>query len=123
MTGASIAAEIEAALGEVARDTGDGVFVVTLTEPSTGPATPWSTTPPVAGATHDVPAMIGRFARSMIDGTLIRATDKRVMIAGTAPKPLTSWTVTIAGQVHSIVNVMEMAPAGVALYYEVQARA
>lgn len=123
MSGASIAAEIEAALGEVARDTGDSAFVVTLTEPSTGPTTPWSGTSPVPGATHEVPAMIGRFARNMIDGTLIRATDKRVMIAGTAPKPLTNWTVTIDGQVHAIVNVVEVAPAGVALYYEVQARA
>jgi hypothetical protein len=67
--------------------------------------------------------MVGRFNRNMIDGTLIRATDKRVMIAGTAPKPLTSWTVAIAGQAHAIVSVREVAPSGVALYYEVQARA
>jgi len=67
--------------------------------------------------------MIGQFNRNMIDGTLIRATDKRVMIAGTAPKPLTSWTVTIAGQVHSIVEVMETAPAGEPLYFVLQARA
>lgn len=123
MTGASIAAEIEAALGEVARDVGDGAYAITLCEPLTGPTTPWSGTSVTPGATHEVPAMIGRFARNMIDGTLIRATDKRVMIAGTAPKPLTSWTVTIDEQVHAIVNVMEMAPAGVPLYYEVQARA
>jgi hypothetical protein len=123
MSAAQIQAEIEAALREVARDTGDGEFLVTLTEPSTGPVTPWSSTSPTAGAKHEVPAMIGRFSRNMIDGTLIRATDKRVMIAGTAPKPLTSWRVTIAGQVHSIVNVMELAPAGEPLYFEVQARA
>ena len=123
MSAAQIQAEIEAALIEVARDTGDGEFLVTLTEPSTGPTTPWSATSPTPGATHQVPAMIGQFNRNMIDGTLIRATDKRVMIAGTAPKPLTSWTVTIAGQVHSIVEVMETAPAGEPLYYVLQARA
>jgi len=123
MSGASIAAEIEAALGEVARDVGSGTFVVTLVEPSTGPTTPWSGTSVTPGASHEVPAMIGQFNRNMIDGTLIRATDKRVMIAGTAPKPLTSWTVTIAGRVHAIVSVDEIAPSGVALYYEVQARA
>jgi len=40
MSAAQIQAEIEAALIEVARDTGDGEFLVTLTDRSTG------TTPP-----------------------------------------------------------------------------
>jgi hypothetical protein len=123
MSGASIALEVEAALREVAVDTGDGTFEVALKAPGTSNTNPWEGSGFIPGASTNVPAMVSRFARNLIDGTLIRATDKRVMIAGTAPRPDTNWTVTIGGVSHAIVNVIDLAPSGVVLYYELQARA
>ena len=41
MSGSQIAAEVAAALREVARDVGDGAFIVTLLRGPDEPETPW----------------------------------------------------------------------------------
>jgi hypothetical protein len=58
----------------------------------------------------------------MIDGTLIRAEDRRVMVAVGTTVPLVSDRLRIGTTTYQIVSVMETAPSGVALFYEVQAR-
>lgn len=121
MSGVSIAAEVAAALSEVAADVGAGAFTVTLTQSSGEPANPWDTDTSTDAATA-INAVVQEYPQSMIDGTLIRQSDRRVMMAATGPKPTTADTLTIDSVVYEIVSVRETSPSGVALYYEVQAR-
>lgn len=123
MSGEDIAADIEEALAEVARDTGTSAFLVKLIEPAPAGATPWATTPSGSATEHSVRAMVSDWPQSMIDGTLIRRGDKKIMLSGKSPHPATSWRVEVAGKSHAIISVDSYAPAGVALYHTVQARA
>lgn len=123
MSGADIAREVAAALREVAGEVGDGEFLVTLKTPTGGSATPWGGVAPSV-TEQEIPAMVSSYPASMIDGTLIRATDKRVMIAAeNGGVPTTAATLEISGVNHEIVSVDTLSPSGVALYYIVQARA
>jgi hypothetical protein len=121
MSGAQIAAEVAAALREVARDVGDGEFLVTILTPASSPANPWDT-PPGAPTETELPAMVQDYPQSMIDGTLIQQNDRRVMLAATELKPDTADKLQIGSVVYRILNVREVGPSGVALYYELQAR-
>lgn len=119
MSGASIAAEVAQALSEVARDVGNGEFLVTLIEPNPA-ATPWTT-----GGTEtetELPAIIQDYPRSMIDGTVIQMGDRRVMMSALGPRPSTGDRLRVAGQEFRVLMVKDLAPSGVALYYELQAR-
>jgi hypothetical protein len=66
-----------------------------------------------------------RFDNKDIDGTLIKATDKKVYIAakGLAIIPETTDELIIDGVSHAIVRVTPLNPAGFLVYHEVQARA
>lgn len=121
MSGASIAAEVDAALREVARDVGAGTYTVTLVEPAPQPSTPWDT-PSGTATEYTVNAMVSRYPNNLIDGTLIQATDKRVLVSAVGPVPQTSWRIEIEGVSHEIVSVTPLQPSGVALMYQVQAR-
>lgn len=121
MSGASIAAEVAVALTEVASDVGDGEFVATLTRTNSAPVNPWDTDSSTT-ETFDIPALVQMYPRDMIDGTLIRAEDRKVMLAANGEKPTTADTLTISGADYEIMKVDETAPSGVPLYYEVQAR-
>lgn len=65
-----------------------------------------------------------RFDNKDIDGTLIKVTDKKVYIAakGLAIIPVTTDKLMIGGLSHTIVRVMPLNPAGIAVYYELQCR-
>jgi hypothetical protein len=122
MSGADIQREVDAALREVARDVGDGEYLVTLVEPATLPQNPWDvqTGAPV---TYSVPAMVSSYPASMIDGTLIQATDKRVLLSARGPTPEVDWRIVIDGVSHAIMMLKPLQPSGVPLYWEAQARA
>lgn len=120
MTGASIAAEVAQALTEVASDVGTGTFTVILVR-TTGGSTPWDGTSP-SETTYDLAGMVSDYPRSLVDGTLIKAEDRRVMLAATGERPLTTDKLRIASVDYEIVRVRDMSPSGVPLYYEVQAR-
>ena len=122
MSGASIAAEVNAAFAEVARDVGDGDFIITLSRPATQPVNPWDT-PAASPTTYELAGMVQDYPRAMIDGTLIRAEDRRVMLTATSVVPTVADRLTIGGKAYAIVSIKEVAPAGVPLYYEAQARA
>lgn len=122
MSGASIAAEVAAALREVATEVGDGAFTVTLLRPPEMPTNPWDTGNYGEPEEIELPAMVTMYPQRLIDGTLIQAFDRKVMIAATDTKPTTADTLDIRGEVYRILNVSETAPSGVALYYECQAR-
>jgi hypothetical protein len=65
-----------------------------------------------------------KFDHKDIDGTLIKATDKKVYIAanGLSIVPTTTDRLMIGGILHTIVRVMSLNPAGINVYFEVQAR-
>ncbi len=120
MSGASIAAEVADALVSLADELGTGSFAITLTRPG-AQATPWAT----AGTDtqYDLTGLVQDYPQSMIDGTLIRSGDRRVMVAATGEKPLTTDRLSICGNDYQIISIGEKDPQGVALYYEVQVRA
>ena len=121
MSGAQIAAEVNAALAEASIATGSGTYTVTLLEPAAQPTNPWDS-PAGLPIEHEVNAVISDYPLSMIDGTLIRQGDKRLMVSATGPAPKVNWRV-ISGDVnYAIMMVREIGPGGVALYYELQAR-
>lgn len=122
MSGASIAAEVAAALQEVATEVGDGEFLVTLTQDSGEPANPWDTDTSTETET-ELFALVQSYSANLIDGTLIRAGDKKVMLPATDPKPTTADTLTILGKEYAIISVGTLMPSGVALFHTVQARA
>lgn len=122
MSGASIAAEVSAALAEVASDVGSGAFFVTLKVCGGGPDNPWDTD--ISTATeYEVPAAVFEYPSTMIDGTLIQQGDRKIMMSATSAKPTVADRIAVGAVDYAIINVMETAPSGVALYYEVQARA
>lgn len=122
MSGASIAAEINAALLEVARDTGDGELLATFYEPAPQPQNPWEPTA-TDPTEHELRVMVSDFPLSMIDGTLIQKTDKRLMVSATGAAVKVNWRVTVGGTNYAIMGIREIGPGGVALYYDIQARA
>jgi hypothetical protein len=122
MSGAQIAAEVNAALAEASIATGDGTLTVMLLEPAAQPANPWDS-PAGAPTEHEVNAVISDYPLSMIDGTLIRQGDKRLMISATGPAPKVNWRVISGAVNYAILTVREIGPGGVALYYELQVRA
>ena len=66
-----------------------------------------------------------RFDNKDIDGTLIKASDKKVYIAakGLPIVPITTDKLMIGGLSHTIVRILPLNPAGINVYFEVQARA
>ncbi|RDC59781.1 hypothetical protein HME9302_00976 [Alteripontixanthobacter maritimus] len=125
MAGASISAEIEAAYRSVGVEVGEGkAFTVTLIEPGEGQANPWDEPGGAATRHKDIPALVGStFANAgtggdaWIDGSLIRADDELIKIAGTAPNPEQDWQVEMKGVTYQIVMIQTMQPAGFALGY------
>jgi hypothetical protein len=128
MSGAAIAAEVAAALREVANDVGEGEFLVKLLRPSILPENPWDfgAGEDSSGAypfdEFDLPALVSYFPQSMIDGTLIQVGDRRVMVSARGPKPTTADRLVIGAVTYRIISVRETGPSGVALYYVCQAR-
>ena len=114
-----IAAEVALALTEVARDVGDGSFTVTLIEPAPA-ANPWGTGG--AATETELPALVQDYPREMIDGTLIHQGDRRVMLSALATRPSTGDRLRVEGVEYRVLMVKDMAPSGVVLFYEIQAR-
>ena len=122
MTGLSIAQEVDAALGEVAREVGDGAsFTVILRQISDRASSPFEVNLEQYQDT-EINALISEFKARSIDGTLILRGDKRFLIAAIGPVPTVADTIIHAGKVYSIINVLTLQPSGVPIYYEVQGR-
>jgi len=118
-----IANEVDAALKSVG--TTDAGFTAVLSQTTVTGGNPWD---PGSGTsttvTTNVTIVVSEYALSEIDGTTIQAGDRKVLMtamAGVEPKP--SDTLTISGKAYNVVNAMPLAPAGIAVMYEVQARA
>jgi hypothetical protein len=65
-----------------------------------------------------------KFDSKDIDGTLIKSGDKKIYIAanGLAIVPATTDKLLIGSVSHTVVRVIPLNPAGIAVYFEVQAR-
>jgi hypothetical protein len=81
--------------------------------------------PTLVNADSDIVVLFSEYTDSQRDGTLIQAGDRRALIkAGdieTVPAP--GDQIVTDDATYAIVNVMSHSPAGVAVLYEVQARA
>ncbi|MGO4449110.1 hypothetical protein AB4Y96_09300 [Phyllobacterium sp. TAF24] len=90
--------------------------------PGTGPA--YDPGEPVI-TSYPCTLAVLKFDNKDIDGTLVKATDKKVYVAakGLAIVPTTTDRLSIVGAQHTIVRVMPLNPAGIVVYFEIQARA
>ncbi|UXN66575.1 hypothetical protein N8E89_26170 (plasmid) [Phyllobacterium sp. A18/5-2] len=90
--------------------------------PGSGPE--WNPGEPVPTA-HTCTMAVLKFDNKDIDGTLIKASDKKVYIApkGLSVVPATTDKPIIGAVSHTVVRVMPLNPAGINVYFEVQARA
>ena len=120
---ASIRAEIDAALKSVGST--DAGFTAVLSQTTVTGGVPWD---PGSGTTTtvstNVTIVVTEYAKTEIDGTTIQAGDRKVLMTATAgvePKP--SDVLTISGKAFNVVNAMPLAPAGIAVMFEVQCRA
>lgn len=119
----AIAAEVDAALKSVGST--DAGFTAVLAQTTVTGGDPWN---PGSGTSTtvntNVTVVVDTYEKSEIDGTTIQAGDRKVLmtaIAGVEPKP--SDVLTISGTAYTVINVWPLAPAGVTVMYEVQARA
>ena len=94
---------------------------MTLVQASGEPSNPWDTDVSTDTETQ-INALVQNYPRGLIDGTLIQQNDRKVLLSATGSRPTTADTLEVEGVSHAIVSVREIAPSGVALYYEVQAR-
>lgn len=118
----SIAAEVDVALKSVGST--DAGFSAVLMQSTTTAGDPWD---PDSGTTTvvstSVTVVVTEYAKSDIDGTLILASDRKVLMTATAGvTPVPNDVLVISGESYSAVNVMPLAPAGVVVMYEIQAR-
>jgi len=129
MSGASIRAEVDAALREVGRETGNGELVLTFTLPLPEPDTPWEVPSTDTPETIQAVAYNRSLSLGMIDGALIQAGDKLWLVSaldvdGVAyGEPQVTWRVSDGTRSYAIMMVKATSPAGVGLMYLVQGRA
>lgn len=150
MSGASIIPEVADALREAAFATGDGQ-PATLVRPNVFKReNPWDEQPQPPGAgdwNDDYPtgddsflpnadffdgdappteqpvwAISQAYRQDLIDGTLIRAEDRRVMIEAVTPAPTTADKLVMGGETFRIISVDPEQPGGVALWFTLQCR-
>jgi len=121
VSGASIAAEVDAALQSLAPELGSGAFSIELLQTTGEPENPWEADTSAITATV-VAGNVQMYPRAIIDGTLIQTDDRKVMLAATGPRPTTADRLRIGGVEHKIINVDELAPQRVPIYYIVQVR-
>lgn len=74
---------------------------------------------------HACQLAVMQYTDDKIDGTLIMRGDKLVYLstAGLTIEPSTADILVIGGKVHAIVNIKPLSPAGLVVFWEVQARA
>jgi hypothetical protein len=118
MSGASIAAEIAAAIRAVGPEVGAGTFEATITRAgaATGPA--YNPTPG-APVEYQVAVIDGNINVSDAAGTLTGETRRTLTIEAGVVVPLKGDQITVRGVVHTIDTVTTVAPLGVDLLYKV----
>lgn len=80
--------------------------------------------PTVTNADHACKVLVETYSDADIDGTRIKAGDKRVLIstAGLTVEPTSSDKLVIGGVVHQIIRCEPLSPGGTVVMWTVQAR-
>ncbi|HEX73327.1 MAG TPA: hypothetical protein ENN65_08445 [Candidatus Hydrogenedentes bacterium] len=119
MGGAEIAAQISAALAEIAQELGSGEFVVVLRQQTRGQANPWDipATPPEPVALRAIDDGI-REVYVPDSGATRQGRFITIEAAGVEPK--VGDVLTVSGVDHSVLAVFPLAPAGVPLLWELE---
>lgn len=118
----TIAAEVASALREAGVATAGAPQIAQLVVREGGPDTPWGE---IGAAETPYPLVIvtEAYSQGVVDGTLVRADDLRVMAEATGPvTPSTAHKLRIGGVDHAIVAARPLAPGGVVLMWELQCR-
>ena len=81
--------------------------------------------PVIVTTSHDCILAVMTYNENQIDGTLIKSTDKKVYLSteNLTIVPSGQNKLVIQGVTHSIESIAPLRPAGIDVYYEVQARA
>jgi len=81
--------------------------------------------PAQSNTDYTVTCAVMQYATREIDGTLVQAGDRRIIISpnGLEIEPTTRDKLIVGGETYQILRVEKMAPAGTAVYYEAQCRA
>lgn len=129
MSGADIAAEIAAALGEASAATGDGSLVCTLKRPGTGgPTSPHDLTPEPPDELYEMNGLIGSRQLRDAAGTMIGKTIRTLTLSATGADPKQGHQIAVGVAMVDVTNettfeaitkVHPFAPGGVALSYDV----
>ena len=121
MSGFDIAREVSEALAEVAQEVGDGSFTVTILRPATQPANPWDA-PAGSPQSFELRAMVESYTQDQVDGTLIKAGDRKVFLDATGILPATSDRIVLPEGQFAILSVSPYAPSGVAAFHQLHCR-
>ncbi len=113
----AIADEVRAALEEVG-------FAVTLTRKGArDPLSPENDPTWLPDTTHTLTVMQDTISLGLIDGTLVRTGDTKLMVAAESTAPTTADKITLNGKAREVVIVEPFAPGGQPVYFEVLLRA
>ena len=118
----TLAAEVAAALREAGVATAGAPQIAQLVVRTDGMQTPWDTEAFEQETLHPLAIVTETYSQGVVDGTLIRADDLRVMVEAGPVEPTTAHRLRIGGADHAIVAVRGVAVRGVALMWEVQCR-
>ena len=115
MTAAAMRAEVAAGLAEAGT-------TVTLVR-STGGGSPWDVDPAAPTETlTPLRAVIGRYDRRLVDGSLVGADDVRAMVEAGPVEPTTADKLRIGGVDHAIVSARPTFYQAGAVVWELQCR-
>jgi hypothetical protein len=121
MSGSQIQREVAAGIKEAALATSDGGFSIVLLQGPNNKQVPWGEQSGEPEET-ELDGIVSRYPRGLVDGTLIRAEDLKVLLEATGPRPTVADKLRMDGDEYAIESIMDLSPGGVPLYYEVQAR-
>lgn len=115
--------EMAAVALELLREFGQPVIIARTTAGSYDPGTGVESDPVTASQAGS--AVVREYDRRFIDGAMIMAGDKRVILAasGLTFAPMPGDSVMAGGGMLHVVSVLERNPAGTPLVYELQGRA
>lgn len=87
-------------------------------DPATGVISVATTT------TYPVDGLVVEYESKDIDGSLIKLGDKKILMTAsdTTPEPTSDYTLTMSSIDWAVINCNPIAPAGLAIVYEVQVR-
>ncbi|GGX63252.1 hypothetical protein GCM10007385_35480 [Tateyamaria omphalii] len=121
MSGAAIAAEIAAALGEVGDETGAGKLEATISRRG---VLDESTTPPTLGPdqTFTFTAMISQFTTKELASGNVQSGDTKFILSEGETDPRNDDSIIVDNIEYEIEGVDRVAPGGVTLMWKVHAR-